>query len=89
MMAGPTFTEWHDLQVNTLNRMPMHTNFFPFKNYEEAKMGDPKRSENYLSCMAIGNLIGWKMPTNVLPAFTKRTSTMPLGAPCQCLVSGS
>ena len=45
----PTFTEWHDLQVNTLNRMPMHTNFFPFKNYEEAKMGDPKRSENYLS----------------------------------------
>ena len=49
MMTGPTFTEWHDLQVNTLNRMPMHTNFFPFKNYEEAKMGDPKRSENYLS----------------------------------------
>ena len=32
--AQPTFTEWHDLQVNTLNRMPMHTNFFPFKNYE-------------------------------------------------------
>ena len=47
--AQPTFTEWHDLQVNILNRMPMHTNFFPFKNYEEAKMGDPKRSENYLS----------------------------------------
>ena len=47
--AQPTFTEWHDLQVNTLNRMPMHTNFFPFKNYEEAKMGDPKCSENYLS----------------------------------------
>ena len=47
--AQPTFTEWHDLQVNTLNRMPMHTNFFPFKNAEEAKMGDPKRSENYLS----------------------------------------
>ena len=47
--AQPTFTEWHDLQVNTLNRMPMHTNFFPFKNAEEAKRGDPKRSENYLS----------------------------------------
>ena len=47
--AQPTFTEWHDLQVNTLNRMSMHTNFFPFKNYEEAKTGDPKRSENYLS----------------------------------------
>ena len=27
--AQPTFTEWHDLQVNTLNRLPMHTNFFP------------------------------------------------------------
>lgn len=47
--AQPTFTEWHDLQVNTLNRLPMHTNFFPFKNLEEWKMGDPKRSENYLS----------------------------------------
>ena len=24
----PTYTEWHDLQVNAINRFPLHTNFF-------------------------------------------------------------
>ena len=35
----PTFTEWHDLQVNEINRLPLHTSFFtyPFDDmvYEE------------------------------------------------------
>ncbi len=26
----PTFTEWHDLQVNDINRFPLHTNFFTY-----------------------------------------------------------
>ena len=26
----PTFTEWHDLQVNAVNRFPLHTNFFSY-----------------------------------------------------------
>ncbi len=48
-VAQPTFTEWHDLQVNTLNRLPMHTGIFPFKNAEEARVGDIERSANFLS----------------------------------------
>ena len=26
----PTFTEWHDLQVNAVNRFATHTDFFAF-----------------------------------------------------------
>lgn len=26
----PTYTEWHDLQVNVINRFPLHTNFFTY-----------------------------------------------------------
>ncbi len=26
----PTFTEWHDLQVNEINRLPLHTLHFAY-----------------------------------------------------------
>ncbi len=26
----PTYTEWHDLEVNAINRFPLHTNFFTY-----------------------------------------------------------
>ena len=26
----PTFTEWHDLQVNEINRLPLHTMHFAY-----------------------------------------------------------
>ena len=26
----PSYTEWHDLQVNAINRFPLHTNFFTY-----------------------------------------------------------
>ena len=26
----PTYTEWHDLEVNAINRFPLHTNFFSY-----------------------------------------------------------
>ena len=26
----PSYTEWHDLQVNAINRYPLHTNFFTY-----------------------------------------------------------
>lgn len=45
----PTFTEWHDLQVNEINRFKMHTNFFAFENEEKALKGDIKASDNFLS----------------------------------------
>ena len=48
-MRVPTFTEWHDLQVNEVNRLPMHTSFFAYENERTALKGDPKASANYLS----------------------------------------
>ena len=45
----PTFTEWHDMQVNEINRFPTHTSFFAFENPEMARRGEMKASENYLS----------------------------------------
>lgn len=47
--AQPTFTEWHDLQVNEVNRFPLHTNFFSYENEALALRGDMKASANYLS----------------------------------------
>ena len=57
----PTFTEWHDLQVNEINRLPLHTSFFtyPFDDmvYEEGGVVksrnlssvDKTMSQNFLS----------------------------------------
>ncbi len=45
----PTFTEWHDLQVNNINRFPIHTDFFAFETVEKAMTGDIRQSDNYLS----------------------------------------
>lgn len=47
----PTFTEWHDLQTNAVNRFTTHTDFFAFSPYEglALKKYDRKLSTNYLS----------------------------------------
>lgn len=45
----PTFTEWHDLQVNEVNRLPMHTTFFAFENEALALQRDMTKSKRYLS----------------------------------------
>ena len=47
--AMPTFTEWHDLAVNEVNRFPLHTHFFSYQNLQEAEKADITRSANYLS----------------------------------------
>ena len=44
-----TFTEWQDMQVNGVNRMPSRTSFFAFENESLARKGDPKQSQNFLS----------------------------------------
>ena len=36
----PTFTEWHDMEVNEVNRFKLHTNFFAFNSVEEAQKGN-------------------------------------------------
>ena len=45
----PTFTEWHDLQVNEVNRFKLHTNYFAYENEAAAKAGDMTKSTNFLS----------------------------------------
>ena len=45
----PTFTEWHDMQVNDINRLPLHTSFFAYESKAAAKQGNRRASDNYLS----------------------------------------
>ena len=45
----PTFTEWQDLQVNDINRFPLHTNYFAYENADAAEKGSMEQSANYLS----------------------------------------
>ncbi len=45
----PTFTEWHDMQVNEINRFKPHTSFFAYENPDVARNGNMKASSNYLS----------------------------------------
>ena len=49
VQAQPSFTEWHDMQVNDINRFTPHTSFFAFENESQALRGDMKVSSNYLS----------------------------------------
>ena len=46
-----TYTEWHDLQVNAINRFPLHTSFFTFAPGEVNAKGeaDKTQSKNFLS----------------------------------------
>ena len=41
--------EWQDSQVNNINRLSLHTDFFVFESEELAKEGDITKSSNYLS----------------------------------------
>ena len=53
----PTFTEWHDLQVNEINRLPLHTMHFAYDPNDFPGTGaeylDKKKSMNYLSLEGI------------------------------------
>ncbi len=50
--SQPTFTEWHDLEVNDVNRLKPHTDFFAFApddNTTAISTGDRFKSKNYIS----------------------------------------
>ena len=53
VIKQPTFTEWHDLQVNEINRLPLHTMHFAYDPNDFPGTGaeylDKKKSMNYLS----------------------------------------
>jgi len=46
--AAQTFTEWQDPEVNSVNRLPMHSHWFAYES-AEAACGLPENSSNYMS----------------------------------------
>lgn len=49
----PTDTEWHDLQVNEVNRLKLHTNYFAYESVDKALNANKEASDNYLSLNGI------------------------------------
>ena len=47
-LMAQTMTEWKDMEVNEINRLPLHTTAFPFENDEEARH-DMTASKRFLS----------------------------------------
>ena len=47
--AQPAGEPWMDLQVNEINRLPVHTSFFAFDTESEALHNTPELSNRYLS----------------------------------------
>ena len=47
--SAQTFTEWQNEKVNEVNRLPMHTAFFPYTSLAAAEKGVPADDSNYLS----------------------------------------
>ena len=47
--AAPSWNEWRNPELNSMNRAPMHTAHFVYANPEEASSGCYKESSNYLS----------------------------------------
>ena len=48
-VAEPTMREVDDMEVNNVNRLPVHTTFFAYENEAVALKGDPTKSKNFLS----------------------------------------
>lgn len=49
LLQSQSFTEWHDLQVNEVNRFPVHTDFFSYESENSALNGDKTSSANFVS----------------------------------------
>lgn len=47
-LPDPTMTEMQDMEVNDINRLPLHTTFFPYENEATALKGDMTKSKNFL-----------------------------------------
>ncbi len=46
---GQTFKEWQDPNVNSVNRLPMHTAYFAYENADAAAAGTKEKSSNFMS----------------------------------------
>lgn len=46
---GVSFTEWHDLQVNAVNRLPSHAHFFAYESEALAAANNRSNSSRFIS----------------------------------------
>ncbi len=44
-----SFSEWHNMAVNSVNTLTKHTTFFAFENEQLARRGDRQQSERFVS----------------------------------------
>ena len=48
-VTAPSINEWHDMEVNNVNRLPVHTTFFAYESESLALKGDMTKSGRFLS----------------------------------------
>lgn len=48
-VSGQNFKEWQDPEINQVNRLPMHANFFAYGNLDEAKLNEKEESDNFMT----------------------------------------
>ena len=42
--GAQTFNEWRDPNVNAVNRLPMHANYFAYESAAKAEQGEKEQS---------------------------------------------
>ena len=47
--GAQSFTEWQNAEVNAVNRVPMHANYFAYENEEAATRAVKEKSENFMT----------------------------------------
>ena len=65
-------TEWQDPLVNAVNRAPMHTSYFAYRNAEEAMQGCRSASSNYMSINGMWKF-NWVKDADMRPTGFYRT----------------
>ena len=48
-VSGQTFKEWQNPEINQVNRLPMHSNFFAYDTLDEAMQNEKQESDNFMT----------------------------------------
>ena len=68
-----TFKEWQDPNINSINRAPMHTNYFAYENEHAASKGLKENSANYMTLNGIWKF-NWVKDAEARPTDFWKTS---------------
>lgn len=63
---GAQTNEWQDPNVNAVNRVDMHTNYFAYESEKLALQGEKEKSDNYLSLNGLWSF-NWVKDANMRP----------------------